>query len=251
MQFHSYATHGKPYVVKALTAYTPIGIFHKGMGELTNIITPRIHPHIHITWHSCRWVGVHHRVALPFQDTTAISRIPHTIIYGHCSLVQDLIAHLDSLAHPKPFHQQVKPRGYALRQSLNAVKDYANKRLSLGEIIKSIPVKALQHRTIKEFLALIKPQRELDETKVYPVIHHSYAKSHVSLMHKDVPKKQRIADNVPTPHAFRLLQQSVQPFQSMPLPPHGRTLHRTGEEVKHRPDSAHMAVYIKFIPMGI
>ena len=70
-------------------------------------------------------------------------------------------------------------------------------------------------------------------------------------MHKDVPKKQRIADNVPTPHALRLLQQSVQPFQSMPLPPHGRTLHRTGEEVKHSTDSANMAVYIKFVPMGI
>ena len=177
MQFHSYATHGKPYVVKALTAYTPIGIFHESTGEPTDIITPCIHPHIHITWHPCRWVGVHHRVALPFQDTTAISRIPHTIIYGHCSLVQDLIAHLGSLTHPKPSHQQVKPWGCALRQSLNAVKDYANKRLSLGEIIKSIPVKALQHRTIKEFLALIKPQRELDETKVYPVIHHSYTKA--------------------------------------------------------------------------
>ena len=66
-----------------------------------------------------------------------------------------------------------------------------------------------------------------------------------ALLLQHIPKEQRVADDVSAPHALRLLQQSVEPFQSMTLPPHRRTLHGAGEEVEHRTDGAHMAVDIK------
>lgn len=60
----------------------------------------------------------------------------------------------------------------------------------------------------------------------------------------DVPQEQRVAYNISSPHSFRLFQQSVCPLQSMLLPPHRRTRHRTGKEVKYGTNRSHMAMYV-------
>ena len=50
---------------------------------------------------------------------------------------------------------------------------------------------------------------------------------------RHVPKEQRIANNIPPPHSLWLFNQSIEPFQTMLLPPHWCTLHGTSKEVKH------------------
>ena len=67
-----------------------------------------------------------------------------------------------------------------------------------------------------------------------------------SLPEKDIPEKQGIADDIAAPHALRFFEQTVEPFQSVTLPPHRCTLHGAGEEVEHGSDSAHMTMDIEF-----
>ena len=50
---------------------------------------------------------------------------------------------------------------------------------------------------------------------------------------------------------LRLLNQAIEPFQTMLLPPHWRTLHSTSEEVKHSPYSPHMTMNAQLIPMRV
>ena len=188
MQFHRHAADRQFYMIETLLAYAAT-ISGKHMSETAYIITRRIDPDIHITRDSGRRVWVHHSVALPLQYGAVIPCVPHLIIYVCRSLIEHSVAHPYLLVHSEPTHQHAKWRCYDLRQSLYAIKHDADKRLPSGEIIKSIPVEAAQCRAVHKLLALIKPQRELDETKINAIIHHSYAKSHASLMHKDVPKK--------------------------------------------------------------
>ena len=49
------------------------------------------------------------------------------------------------------------------------------------------------------------------------------------------------------PHALRLLHQPIEPFQRMRLLPLGSPLCRTGIEVEHRPDGAHMAMDVQLL----
>ena len=57
----------------------------------------------------------------------------------------------------------------------------------------------------------------------------------------DVPQEQGIPDDIPAPHAPRLFDQAIQPFQSLLLPPDRSTFHRTRKEVEYRSDSSYMS----------
>jgi hypothetical protein len=64
-----------------------------------------------------------------------------------------------------------------------------------------------------------------------------------------IPYKQRIPDNIPAPHSFRLNDKTVQPFQRMLLPPLRCPFCRTSKEIEYSPYGSAVAMYIKFVPV--
>ena len=56
------------------------------------------------------------------------------------------------------------------------------------------------------------------------------------LLFHHIPKEQAITDDISSPHTLRLLHQSIEPFQTVLLPPDRGTLHGTSEEVKDSTD---------------
>ena len=64
-----------------------------------------------------------------------------------------------------------------------------------------------------------------------------------------VPKEQAITDDVSSPHTLRFLDQAIEPFQTMLLPPDRGTLHGTSEEVEDGTDGTHMTMDVQLIPM--
>lgn len=57
--------------------------------------------------------------------------------------------------------------------------------------------------------------------------------------------------NISSPHPFRFLQQLVSSFQTMFLPPHRGTRHRTRKEVEHGLNRSNVAVYVQFVPVRV
>ena len=66
-----------------------------------------------------------------------------------------------------------------------------------------------------------------------------------------IPEEQAITDDISSPHTLRLLDQSIEPFQTMVLPPDRGTLHSTGEEVKDSTDGTYMTMDVQLIPMRV
>ena len=71
------------------------------------------------------------------------------------------------------------------------------------------------------------------------------------LLLENIMNKQKVANHIAAPHAFRFHQQAVEPFEGSMLPAERGTFESTGEEVEHSADSTAVAVYIELIPMGV
>ena len=71
------------------------------------------------------------------------------------------------------------------------------------------------------------------------------------LLFHHVPEEQSITYDISAPHTLRLLDQAIEPFQTMLLPPHWRTLHSTSEEVKDSTDGTYMTMDVQLIPMRV
>ena len=98
-------------MVETINIYMSIGVSSKRVGKRTNLITLSIHPNIHITpGILINGLGYITALPCPLQNTTAISRIFHLIIYNHRSLIQYIIALRDFLVYAKPTHQQFQIR---------------------------------------------------------------------------------------------------------------------------------------------
>ena len=71
----------------------------------------------------------------------------------------------------------------------------------------------------------------------------------VPLLFHHVPEEQAITDDISSPHTLWLLDQAIEPFQTMLLPPDRGTLHGTSEEVKDSTDGTYVAMDVQLIPM--
>ena len=71
------------------------------------------------------------------------------------------------------------------------------------------------------------------------------------LLFRHIPEEQAITDDISSPHTLRLLDQAIEPFQAMLLPPDRCTLHGTSEEVKDSTDSTYVTMDVQFIPMRV
>ena len=71
------------------------------------------------------------------------------------------------------------------------------------------------------------------------------------LLFHHVPEEQSITYDISAPHTLRLLDQAIEPFQAMILPPDRCTLHGTGEEVKDSTDGTYMTMDVQLIPMRV
>ena len=66
-----------------------------------------------------------------------------------------------------------------------------------------------------------------------------------------IPKEQAITDDISSPHTLRLLDQAIEPFQTVLLPPDRGTLHGIGEEVKDSTDGTYMTMDVQLSPMRV
>lgn len=82
-------------------------------------------------------------------------------------------------------------------------------------------------------------ERSLSNCRVLPALSKKEGRDDFRTLRlfRHIPKEQCIANNIPPPHSLRLLNQAIEPFQTMLLPPHWCTLHGTSKEVKHSPYS--------------
>ena len=71
------------------------------------------------------------------------------------------------------------------------------------------------------------------------------------LLLRYVPKEQGITDDISSPHTLWLLHQSIEPFQTVFLPPDRGTLHGTGEEVEDSTDGTYVTMDVQLIPMRV
>lgn len=67
----------------------------------------------------------------------------------------------------------------------------------------------------------------------------------------DVDQEQHVSDDVPSPHSSRFLDQPVQPFQAVLLPPFRSTLHGSRKEVEYRSDGTAVAVNVQLLPVRV
>ena len=67
MQFHGHTVDGKPNMVETLILHLSIRIFHKRVSESPNLLTPSIHPYIHIARRPCRRIGYITAFPCPFK----------------------------------------------------------------------------------------------------------------------------------------------------------------------------------------
>ena len=58
------------------------------------------------------------------------------------------------------------------------------------------------------------------------------------LLLRHVPEEQAITYDISSPHTLRLLDQAIEPFQTVLLPPDRGTLHGTSEEVEDSTDGS-------------
>jgi len=68
---------------------------------------------------------------------------------------------------------------------------------------------------------------------------------------RHVPEEQAITDDISSPHTLWLLDQSIEPFQTVLLPPDRGTFHGTSEKVKDSTDGTHVAMDVQLIPMRV
>ena len=66
-----------------------------------------------------------------------------------------------------------------------------------------------------------------------------------------VPKEQAITDDISSPHTLRLLDQSIEPFQTVLLPPDRGTLYGTSKEVEDGTDGTYVTMDVQLIPMRV
>ena len=66
-----------------------------------------------------------------------------------------------------------------------------------------------------------------------------------------VPEEQSITYDISSPHTLRLLDQAIEPFQAMLLPPDRCTLHGTSKEVEDGTDGTHITMNVQLIPMRV
>ena len=59
-----------------------------------------------------------------------------------------------------------------------------------------------------------------------------------TLLLRHVPKEQAITYDISSPHTLRLLDQAIEPFQTVLLPPDRGTLHGTSEEIEDSTDGS-------------
>ena len=71
------------------------------------------------------------------------------------------------------------------------------------------------------------------------------------LLFHHIPKEQAITDDISSPHTLRLLHQSIEPFQTVLLPPDNGTLHGTGEEIEDGTDGTYVTMDVQLIPMRV
>ena len=72
-----------------------------------------------------------------------------------------------------------------------------------------------------------------------------------TLLFHHIPKEQTITDDISAPHTLRLLDQAIEPFQTVLLPPDRGTLHGIGEEVKDGTDGTYVTMDVQLIPMRV
>ena len=61
-----------------------------------------------------------------------------------------------------------------------------------------------------------------------------------------VLEEEGVAEDVTTPHAAGLFQETVEPFETVVLPPSGGTRYGAGKEVEDGSDGAYMTVDVEF-----
>ena len=66
-----------------------------------------------------------------------------------------------------------------------------------------------------------------------------------------IPKEQAITYDISSPHTLRFLDQAIEPFQTVLLPPDRGTLYGTGEEVEDSTDGTYVTMDIQLIPMRV
>ena len=66
-----------------------------------------------------------------------------------------------------------------------------------------------------------------------------------------VPKEQAITDDISSPHTLRLLDQAIEPFQTVLLPPDRGTLYGTSKEVEDGTDGTYVTMDVQLIPMRV
>ena len=71
------------------------------------------------------------------------------------------------------------------------------------------------------------------------------------LLFHHIPEEQAITDDISPPHTLWLLHQSIEPFQTVLLPPDRGTLHGTGEEVEDSTDGTYVTMDVQLIPMRV
>ena len=71
------------------------------------------------------------------------------------------------------------------------------------------------------------------------------------LLFHHVPKEQGITDDISAPHTLWLLHQSIEPFQTVLLPPDRGTLHGTSKEVEDSTDGTYVTMDVQLIPMRV
>ena len=64
-------------------------------------------------------------------------------------------------------------------------------------------------------------------------------------------RNKGITDDISSPHTLKFLNQAIEPFQTMLLPPDRGTLHGTSEEVEDSTDGTHMTMDVQLIPMRV
>lgn len=72
-----------------------------------------------------------------------------------------------------------------------------------------------------------------------------------TLLFHHVPEEQCITDDISSPHTLRFLDQAIEPFQAMLLPPDRCTLHGTSEEVEDSTNGTYVTMDVQLIPMRI
>ena len=72
-----------------------------------------------------------------------------------------------------------------------------------------------------------------------------------TLLFHHVPEEQAITDDISSPHTLWLLHQSIEPFQTVLLPPDRGTLYGTSEEVEDSTDGTYVTMDVQLIPMRV